>query len=231
MSFYEKWIEVDYNPFILFSSEGKILSLNASAQFLLGVTNTSTLFEYATTYASTSFGFKTTHMRLELGHFVFFAITVGYENEEEIGMRLYRLPSVDIQVLSNRHKGEDLVNIYTLIDLAISSHSISSKQTYLRDIDPTLPELRINADAFIKLLNAIFTSAQDSLHMTLKLFFKIGEHIKIEDQKYSIFTIQAVTNGWFQADESKLQTLAKKLGATITIKSETIGMDLALITK
>ena len=230
MSFSEKWIEEDYNPFILFSSEGKVLSLNASAQFLLGSVSPKNIFEYATTYAATTFGFKTTHLHLEFGHFVFFAICVGYDHEDEIGIRLYKLPSVDIQMLSNRHQGEDLVNIYTLIDLAISTNSIGSDQTFVRDIDPTLPELRINADAFIKLLNYIFTVSKESQKITLKLFFKIGEHIKIEDKKYSIFTVQVSTDGWFQSDETKLLTIAKKLGATISAKQETILIDLALMT-
>lgn len=32
----EAWIEHDYNPFIVFDSNGKIISLNQEAQYLLG---------------------------------------------------------------------------------------------------------------------------------------------------------------------------------------------------
>ena len=41
MTFEQQWIEYDFNPFILFDSSGKIVSLNAEAQFLLGSSNTS----------------------------------------------------------------------------------------------------------------------------------------------------------------------------------------------
>ena len=60
MTFEQQWIEYDYNPFVLFSSNVKVLSLNSEAQFLLGFVTTEELFNLATTYANVSFGFKTT---------------------------------------------------------------------------------------------------------------------------------------------------------------------------
>jgi len=60
MTFEQQWVEYDYNPFVLFSSNGKIISLNSEAQFLLGATESNTLFELAQTYANVNFGFKTT---------------------------------------------------------------------------------------------------------------------------------------------------------------------------
>ena len=36
MTFDQQWIEFDFNPFVLFSSNGKIISLNTEAQYLLG---------------------------------------------------------------------------------------------------------------------------------------------------------------------------------------------------
>ncbi len=57
MTFEQQWLEYDYNPFIVFSSNGKILSLNAEAQFLLGSVSTSELFELTTAYANVSFWF------------------------------------------------------------------------------------------------------------------------------------------------------------------------------
>ena len=93
MTFEQQWIEYDYNPFILFSANGKIISLNAEAQFLLGSTTPSSLFELAQSYASISFGFKTTFIELEYGRYKFFGVTVGYEDEEKIGLKLYQTPS------------------------------------------------------------------------------------------------------------------------------------------
>ena len=60
MTFEQQWIEYDYNPFVLFNSNSRIISLNAEAQFLLGCVTADELFKLATTYANVTFGFKTT---------------------------------------------------------------------------------------------------------------------------------------------------------------------------
>ena len=65
MTFEQQWLEYDYNPFILFDANGKIISLNAEAQFLLGNASAQELFKLCTSYASVSFGFKTTFLELE----------------------------------------------------------------------------------------------------------------------------------------------------------------------
>ncbi|HFB53860.1 MAG TPA: hypothetical protein ENJ67_03930, partial [Sulfurimonas autotrophica] len=93
MTLEQQWLEYDYNPFILFNAQGKILSLNAEAQFLLGSANAHELFELAKTYASINFGFKTTFVELEYGRYKFFGLTVGYEDEEQIGIKLYQSPT------------------------------------------------------------------------------------------------------------------------------------------
>jgi hypothetical protein len=88
VTFEQQWLEYDYNPFILFNSNGKINSLNSEAQFLLGSVEASELFELANSYASLNYGFKTTFLELVFGRYKFFGLTVGYENDEEMGMKL-----------------------------------------------------------------------------------------------------------------------------------------------
>ena len=43
-TFNEDWIENDYNPFILFNANGKIISLNSEAQYLLGAIDIKTIY-------------------------------------------------------------------------------------------------------------------------------------------------------------------------------------------
>ena len=117
MNFCEKWIEHDYNPYLLFDSNGKVLSLNNEAQYLLGYTDAASLFKLAITYAKTNTGFKTSFLDLEFGRFRFFALMVGYENEEEIGLRLYQSPAFHY---SKPAIEGSLVNVYSLLDLCIS---------------------------------------------------------------------------------------------------------------
>jgi hypothetical protein len=201
MTFEQQWIEYDYNPFILFSAAGKILSLNAEAQFLLGYTCTEEIFTLATTHANISFGFKTTFLELDFGRYKFFAITVGYENDETIGIKLYQAPSFKI----NKPKpvGE-ATNIYALVDLCILTYSINSKIVFEKDFDPTIPEVIIDSNSFIKVLNKIYSCYENSKKITTKVFYRVGEHIKFEEKKYSIFSVEISAK---ELDEERLSEL------------------------
>ncbi|MEA2092231.1 MAG: hypothetical protein U9O83_07700 [Campylobacterota bacterium] len=226
MTFEQQWIEYDYNPFILFSSKGKVLSLNSEAQFLLGSASTHELFELSTTYANISFGFKTTFLDLEFGRYKFFALTVGYENEDEIGIKLYQAPSFKL----NKPKpvGE-LTNIYTLVDLCISTNSISSNTTYLKEFDPTIPEIIIDTNSFIKLLNKIYLCFDDNQEIYTKIFYRIGEHIKFEKKKYSIFSIEIKADTMNQQKANELEVLAANTNFYIEIKKK-ITINIPMIT-
>lgn len=187
MTFEQQWIEYDYNPFILFSSSGKIISLNTEAQFLLGSSSPVELFEIATSYANVTFGFKTTFLELEIGRYKFFGLTVGYENDDEIGLKLYKAPSFKV---ANPKPNGELVNIYTLIDLCISTNSISSTVKFTKDFDPTIPEIIINSNAIIKILNKSYKCFHENSSINTRVYLRVGEHVKFSEKKYPIFSIE-----------------------------------------
>ena len=201
MTFEQQWIEYDYNPFILFSSNGKIISLNAEAQFLLGAITTEELFNLATTYANVSFGFKTTFVELEFGRYRFFALTVGYENDDVIGIKLYQAPSFKIS--AQKPIGE-LTNIYTLVDLCMLTSSINSKTVFEKDFDPTIPEVILDSNNFIKILNKIYSCYEKNEKILTKIFYRVGEHIKFEKKKSSIFSIEISSK---KIDEERMKEL------------------------
>lgn len=207
MTFEQQWIEYDFNPFILFSASGKVLSLNAEGQYLLGAVDRHTLFELATTYASPSFGFKTTFMELEYGRFKIFGIMVGYTNEEEIGIRLFRTPS--FQFAKPEFEG-DLVNIYSLIDLCIATNAITSKAEFAKELDPTMPEVRLDTDQFIRLLNKLYEAFSDSDTITTKLAFRIGEYIRYEEKKFTFFSLKISGEHFDDTLSSAIAQLCKK---------------------
>jgi len=207
MTFEQQWIEYDFNPFILFSAAGKVLSVNAEGQYLLGAVDRHTLFELATTYASPSFGFKTTFMELEYGRFKIFGIMVGYVNEEEIGIRFFQTPS--FQFSRPEIEGE-LVNIYSLIDLCIATNSIGSKAAFHKDLDPTMPETRLNTDQFIRLLNKMYESFAGSEKITTKLAFRIGEYILYEEKKYTFFSLRVSGSVFDEVYKSAIEQMCKK---------------------
>ncbi|MEA3522574.1 MAG: hypothetical protein U9R50_06340 [Campylobacterota bacterium] len=187
MNFDQQWIEHDYNPFILFNSNAKVASLNSEAQFLLGGVDAKLIYELALTYASGSFGFNTIFLDLEYGRYRFFGITVGYENEDQIGIRLYQMPSYKFS--KPKEEGE-FVNIYNLVDLCISSNSIGNSIEFFRDFDPSLPELRLQTNPFIKMVNKIIQSMNENQKIYFKIYFRIGEHVHFEGVKYSLFTLE-----------------------------------------
>lgn len=217
MTFEQQWIEYDYNPFVLFSSSGKILSLNSEAQFLLGSITTEELFSLATTYASISFGFRTTFLELDFGRYKFFAITVGYENDEAIGIKLYQSPSFKL----NKPKPiGDVTNIYALVDLCILTYSINSKIVFEKDFDPTIPEIIIDSNNFIKILNKVYSCYEKNEKILTKIFYRVGEHIKFEDKKYSIFSVEISSQNINEERVNELKVLVANTNFYIDIKKK-----------
>ena len=226
MTFEQQWLEYDYNPFILFSSDGKILSLNSEAQFLINSFNSKEIFELATTYASVSFGFKTTFLDLEFGRYKFFGLTIGYENENEIGIKLYQTPSFK---LTHTAPSGELVNIYTLVDLCISTNSINSTAKFIKEFDPTIPEILIDSNNFIKVLNKIYACFIDNEDIYTKIYYKVGEHVKFGDKKYSLFAVEVFAKSKDKQKEIELHGIAKNNKIFIDIQSK-ITINLPMIT-
>ena len=223
MTFEQKWLEYDYNPFIVFNEKGKITSLNAEAQFLLGFTTAQELFELAQTHASVNFGFKTTFLQLNYGRYTFFGVTVGYDNEEEIGLKLYQAPSYK---LSTKKPEGELVNIYSIVDLCIASNSINTNVKFQKEYDPTIPDVIIDSNNLIKLLNKIYLLCKvDNEIIRTKIFYRVGEHIKFDEKKYSLFSIQISAQNLHEEKLAEIKLFAQEHDLYIdTTKNITINI-------
>lgn len=226
MTFEQQWIEFDYNPFVLFSSSGKILSLNSEAQFLLGATTPNELFELAQTYANVTFGFKTTFAELNYGRYKFYGLTVGYENEEQIGIKLYQTPSFK---LNTKKPDGELTNIFTITDLCIATNSMSSNIEYTKLYDPAIPDVIINSNKLIKVLNKMYSCVQENSSICTKVFYRIGEHIRYEDKKYSIFSISISADNIDEKKVNELKVLAQNNELYIEVGKE-LTVNLPMIT-
>ena len=226
MNFEQQWIEYDYNPFVLFNSEGKIISVNAEAQFLLGSISPSALFDLAKAYASINFGFKTTFLELEYGRYKFFGLTVGYENEEQIGIKLYQAPSFK---LNTKKPDGELTNIFTITDLCISTNSINSQITHTKSYDPTIPEVVVNSNKLIKVLNKMYECFEENEIIHTKVFYRIGEHIKFDEKKYSIFSISVTAEKLDKERSSELKVLAENNNFYVEI-TKALTINIPMIT-
>jgi PAS domain-containing protein len=182
---FQPFVEWDNSPFVLFDSRGKILYLNKTAEVLFGYADRNDLYRFTLDNAPRSYGYKTTPMILSFGTMRFYAVTVGYENDEQISIRLYHTPvtrtvsSVDTDKLTPTD-----INIILEAGIALFQTANSSKLTLLTDQD--IPPLRIDQNRFSKLLRKsldIF-KASGSIHIELKLH--LGEHMIINGSKKKI---------------------------------------------
>jgi len=227
MDFYEKWLEYDYNPWILFDSNGKVKTLNQEAQFLLAEVTASEIFELAVTYANQSYGFKTTMMDLEFGKYEFFGIMVGYEDSENIAIRLYQKPPERIHEPHLQKLTQH--NIYTLINLAISTSSINRKHGFTTTLDPALPEIKIDPETFVKLMNDIIACIEDTKSVDIHLSLKTGETIKFDGKRHPIFQLSFYGDLKPECNIPMLKKMATKLNGYITKKRDHISLEAPLI--
>ena len=225
MSFFEEWVELDLNPIITFSSTSKILFSNSEAQFLLNRIKQKELFDLALQYAPKSFGAETSYINLTIQNYTFYAVTVMYENEDEIHLKLYKSAMVKKESTLNI-KNINSSNLFTLVDLAISSNKIKNDINYIKNYDPSIPEFKLDANSFIKTITEVYKSFSNSANITTSIMLKIGEYIKIDNKKYSLISIK------ISADkEALLSNISYKDDSSfiLTYEKNEIIIDLPLI--
>lgn len=226
MDFYEAWSENDYNPFIVFNEDGRVKSLNQEAQYLLGEVEHKEIFELTGAYASHTYGFKTTALDLSFGSFKFYAITVGYIDEKQIGIKLYKTAAK--KFINIEEDGEN-VNIYALLDLCISASSTRISAEFIKEFDPTFPDIKLQISNFTKLLNKIYQSHSSSTRIKTKLSLLTGEHIKQNDKKYPIFAINITTDYRDSSYEKDIELIALKSNTIVRFHENSTFISSAMV--
>jgi len=226
MNFHEDWVELDLNPIISFSSMSKILYTNCEAQFLLNRIKPKELYDIALQYAPKSFGAETSYINLTIQNYTFYAITVKYDNEDEIHMKLYKSAMVKKESTLNI-KNINSTNIFTLVDLAISTNKIKTDTLYHKNYDPSIPEFKLDASSFIKTLNQVFEAFEGSENISCSILLKIGEYIKIEGKKYSLIAVEISSDKSIKKD---ILQYKEDSSFILTYKENNVTIDLPLIT-
>jgi hypothetical protein len=225
---YLEWIENDYNPFIMFSNSGSVIYANGVAELFLSYVNKQEIFNIATTYAKKDFGFKTTFIKLEFGKFSFYAIMVGYKNDEQIGIKLYQNPKIN-------NKKEDYqlptqkTNIYVVIDLCISLIAINDGIKFENILDSTLPDFYIAQNEFIKLLRKIYEIFIKSNTIYTILKINIGEFILLNNSKYQLLNLSIKGDSMQKFNKNSLLNIAQKLKINLLFKSNKITLEIPLV--
>jgi hypothetical protein len=225
---FQNFIDWDNSPFILFSSLGKILYLNNSAEILFGYVSKQELYDLALAYAPQSFGYKTTTMSLNYDSFTFYAITVGYENEDQISIRFYNAPRVKSTTPIEREKLVS-TDINLLLEANIALFRTKNSNTLQLLTDHDIPAFKLDQNNFSKLLRKTLESfrSSDSIHITLKLL--TGEHVIIEGKKKPIIQLAVEANGRYSDADEEIKQLAMNCHVTQLLKERSIKLEIPLI--
>ena len=225
---FESFVEWDNSPFILFNNQEKILYLNNAAEILFGYVSKKELYDIALSYAPQSFGYKTTSLALSYDSFVFHAITVGYENEEQISLRLYNAPRIKHarKLETNTFISTD-INILLEANIALFKTKNENPLTLLTDQD--LPPFKIDQNNFSKLLRKTLDTfrSSDSIDISLKLL--IGQQVIIDGKKESLVQLSIRANGRYADTDNEIRTFAANSHIKCLLQEHAIKLEIPLI--
>ena len=230
MNFFENWVEQDLNPIISFSNSGKIIYSNQEAQFLLNRISQKEIYALALKYASASFGFNTSYVNLRLKNYVFYALSVSYENEEEITIKLYKSTMVKKENKLSTKTGE-IANIFTIVDLSISTQRTKSEINFMKNYDPSIPEFKMLVSDFLKLISKTYESFENAKVISTSVKLKIGEYIRIEGKKYSLITVEINSDGFLSKEYYNIEDNFSSSSLILTAEEQKVQIDLPLILK
>lgn len=225
---FQSFLDWDNSPFILFNANSKILYLNNSAEILFGYASKKELYDLAVAYAPQNFGYKTTTLTLNYDSFSFYAITVGYENEDQISIRFYNAPRTRSVTPIERDKLV-LTDINLLLEANIALFKTKNTNSLQLLTDPDIPSFKIDQNKFSKLLRKTLDAfrASDSIRITLKLL--VGEHVIISGKKKPIVQLSIEANGRYSDTDEEIRTLATQSHITYLLKERIIKLEIPLI--
>ncbi len=224
----EKFLEDDLNPFIIFNSSGKLLQYNLEAEYLLSFVSPKELYELAVNHASQSFGTKVSQISLRFDRYAFCALLVGYLDDDIIGIRLYK--EMKNSTLKIKKDNLTIVNIFTLIQLSKNSVLSNNKQKTSESFDPTIPEMKLNVEKFLKLLNRVFEEYLNSKEMDIRVSLKIGRNMLIEGKSYSLCNITIQDGEPNRQLNDTIHTLANEANVIVIIKNGKVIIEFPIIT-
>jgi hypothetical protein len=222
------FLENDSNPFILFTSTGKIKYLNNSAEVLMGSCTPKEIFEIALRYAPQSFGSKKSILDLSFNSFRFYGINVLYENEEYIGIHLYNkaVEKVDKEIVMDGYTTTD-INMLIQANIELFNINYKGKLHLLTDYD--IPEFQVHQNNFSLLLSNLFTQFIESSKLEVNVKIKLGEWVVIKDKKYAIIVLKLISSERVKDKDNELKKLAQKNCIDIELTNSSITLEVPAI--
>jgi len=225
--FFQELIEHDLNPFMMFDAQGKLIQYNKEAEFLLSYVSSREIYDLAISNAPISFGFKRSFVSLHFERNTFYAILVGYLDEEKVGIKLYKevCDSAKYEMASSLTQ----VNIFTILNLSKNS-TLSKSDVIISELyDPSLPEVKLNVEKFLSLINHLFREYTNAKELSIKVFLKIGETMLLDGKKYPICSVKFQSYDMTIKDTAPLFSKAKEAGVSLFVKDDFIMIEFPLI--
>ncbi len=222
------FIECDTSPFILYENSGKITYLNSAAEILMGYVTKDELYDIAVSYAPKDFGYKTTRLELQYYTFSFYAITVAYENEDQICLRLYHSPS-----LNNNSNIEldkfPVTDINILLEANITLFRLKNSNHLTLLVDQDLPLCRIDQNEFSKLLRKTLYAFRTSDSIDISLKFLIGEYVIIQNRRKKLLQLDIKADRRYTDGDIEIKRVAQKINISCILKEHSIYLQIPFI--
>jgi nitrogen-specific signal transduction histidine kinase len=207
---FEFWVEYDINPLIIFNQKGNIIYCNQEAEIFLSYINKKEVFEFTIKNAPKNPGIKSEFKKVHFKDFEFNGFSIGYEDEEKIGIRFF----INTDIHSIELEELEKVDLSMLLNFAIEYVSLKQNTKFKIYFDPSIPEIYINKKAFLNLLFDIFEN-QEEIYIQTKI--NIGEYIKLNSKKYPIISVIIKTKPKKQIKNNFFEVINKEDGYIIQI--------------
>ena len=220
--------ESDGSPLLVFNHRGHIVYLNDAAEILLGYADHRELFEIALANAPKDFGSRTVLMELHYHQLVFYAVTVAYNTEEWVSLRLYYRPRVieEHKLDSSRLRETDFNQ---LLDMAIGFFSLENPCKIKLLTDRDLPPFKTDQNSASRLLRKSLESFRTSTYLEITLTMAPGEYILIDGGRHPVLRLSIRGKARQGRDDRLLEELADSIGIAPYFDEEEIILDIPFI--
>ncbi len=175
---FDKLIEFDINPVIVFNEKGEIIYCNQEAEVFLSSQNVKTIFNFALNNAPKK-GIKTKFEKVKFNKIEFNGYSIFVD--ENLSIRFFIDTTPPNYSLTNLEK----IDIIMLIDFVCDIFSLKKDFNIKKLFDPTIPEFYGDKNEIIRLLKNYIS--KDSIISTKIV---IGESIIINNKKHPLIEVK-----------------------------------------
>ncbi len=219
-------IENDLNPFLIFDKDSKVIYYNKEAEYILSYVNSKEIYDLAISLAPHNYGYKSTFIDVIYNRIKYYAILVGYEDDDKLAVKLYKEAVND--TFNFKQENTTKTSIYTLIELAKSNLLSKYDLKINQNFDPSIPEMKLLVKEFLSLLNYIFSFFKDFPQVNISVSMKIAEIIRVNNKRYPICVIK-ISPQQIAENKNELLKLSKDANTTLFLTDDSIILEFAVV--